>query len=110
VLGGVIAVVFGVGLGANLINNVPIALVAASALNGLPPGAPHAEPLRYAAVLGADLGPNVPVVGSLATMLWLLMLRRRGMAISSLDYLRLGILVTPPAMALGALALWLAAP
>jgi arsenical pump membrane protein len=105
-LEGVLAVVFGVGIGANLINNVPMALVAASALGALPPDAPNTQALRYAAVLGADLGPNISVVGSLATMLWLLMLRRRGMAISSLDYLRLGILITPLAMVLGALALW----
>jgi len=107
-LAGVVAVVMGVALGANLINNVPMALVAASALANLPAGAANAAALGHAAVLGADLGPNVSVVGSLATMLWLLMLRRRGLAISSLDYLRFGILVTPPALLLGALALWLA--
>lgn len=106
-LAGVGAVVFGVAIGANLVNNVPIALVAASALKALPA---DAVALRYAAVLGADLGPNVSVVGSLATMLWLLMLRHRGMAISSLDYLRFGIVVTPPALALGAVALWLSIP
>jgi arsenical pump membrane protein len=96
----------GVALGANLVNNVPVALLAASALKELPTDAAP----RYAAVLGADLGPNVSVAGSLATMLWLLALRRRGMAISSLDYLRFGVLATPPALALGALALWLTTP
>ena len=106
-LAGVLAVTFGVAAGANLVNNVPIALIAASALAALPPEAAQGHALHYAAVLGADLGPNVSVVGSLATMLWLLMLRRRGMAISSLDYLKLGLVVTPPALLLGALTLWL---
>jgi arsenical pump membrane protein len=104
-LGSVVVIVMGVALGANLINNVPMALVAASALGRLAPEANNVV-LHHAAVLGADLGPNISVVGSLATMLWLLMLRRRGLAISSLDYLRFGILVTPPALLLGALALW----
>lgn len=105
---GILATTVGVALGANLINNVPMALLAAEALDELPAEAPGTATLRYAAVLGADLGPNVSVPGSLATMLWLLMLRRRGLAISSLHYLRLGLLVTPPALLLGAAALWLA--
>jgi arsenical pump membrane protein len=106
---GILAVTLGVALGANLINNVPMALVAAEALAGLPADAPARAALGYAAVLGADLGPNVSVAGSLATMLWLMMLRQRGLAVSSLHYLRLGLVVTPPALLLGAAALWTSA-
>ena len=46
-------------------------------------------------------------VGSLATILWLLLLRRRGMDVSSLDYFKLGIVVTPLMLLVGALAIWL---
>ena len=106
---GVFVTTFGVAIGANIVNNVPIALIAAAALNTMSATASDRLAIHYAAVLGADLGPNISVMGSLATMLWLLMLRRRGLTISSLDYLRFGVLVTPPALLIGAIALWLSA-
>jgi len=58
-----------------------------------------------ALLIGIDLGPNLSVSGSLATLLWLLAVRREGMHISALSFLRLGIVVMPPALilALGAL-------
>lgn len=101
----VVAGTAGVAIGANLINNVPAALVAHSAAAGLPPTSAMRAPLTYAAILGADLGPNVSVAGSLATMLWLLILRRRGLEVSSLRYLRLGLTITPLALLAGALAI-----
>jgi arsenical pump membrane protein len=98
----------GTAVGANLINNVPMALVLVSAIGtGGPPG-PVRAALVYAGILGADLGPNITTVGSLATMLWLLILRRKGLEVSSWDYFRLGITVTPLLLLLGALAIWLA--
>jgi arsenical pump membrane protein len=51
--------------------------------------------LVYGTLLGCDLGPNLTVVGSLSTLIWLLLLRKRGMDISSLAYAKLGIIVTP---------------
>lgn len=100
-------VTFVVALAANLMNNIPAALVVAEALHSPGLAGETGVTLRYAAVLGADLGPNVSVTGSLATMLWLMMLRVRGLHISSLQYLRLGTVVTVPALTLGAFALWL---
>jgi len=79
--------------GTNLINNVPMALVLVQA-TGSPHGAPG-RALVYGSLLGCDLGPNLTTTGSLSTMLWLLLLRQRGLAVSSLQYLRLGLLVTP---------------
>jgi alkylation response protein AidB-like acyl-CoA dehydrogenase len=59
---------------------------------------------RAALLIGVDLGPNLSVTGSLATMLWLVALRREGEHVSALAFLRLGILVMPPALLA---ALWL---
>jgi arsenical pump membrane protein len=59
-------------------------------------------------LVGADLGPNLTTVGSLATMLWLLLLRRRGLEVSSFEYFTVGVLVTPPMLLVAALAIWLA--
>ena len=97
----------GGALGANLINNVPMALVLTSAIHSAGGGGPLHDALVYATILGADLGPNVTTIGSLATMLWLLILRRRGLEISSLEYFKLGITVTPILLLIGALAIWL---
>ncbi|HEC0141117.1 TPA: hypothetical protein R1P63_004876 [Escherichia coli] len=59
---------------------------------------------RAALLIGVDLGPNLSVAGSLATLLWLVALRREGEHVSGLDFLRIGVLVMPPAL-LGALLL-----
>jgi len=45
-----------------------------------------------------DLGPNLSVTGSLATILWLVALRREGQTVSAWDFLSLGCLVMPPAL------------
>ncbi len=94
----------GTALGANLINNVPMALVMISVLRTI-----HTDnqALVYATILGADLGPNLTTVGSLATMLWLVIMRRRGLEISTLEYLKLGITVVPVMILVGSLLIWL---
>ncbi len=92
-------------LGANLVNNVPAALVQLAAVASLPADQPRTL-LAYGTLVGADIGPNLTTVGSLATMLWLLILRRRGVEISSLDYLRIGLATTPGMLLVAALALW----
>lgn len=56
------------------------------------------EDLTAAAIVGVNLGPNLTTVGSLATMLWLVLLRRRGLEVSATAYLRVGGLVTLPAL------------
>jgi arsenical pump membrane protein len=56
---------------------------------------------------GAALGPNLTTVGSLATILWLLILRRRGIDVSGLDYFKVGVMVTPLMLIAGALTIWL---
>jgi arsenical pump membrane protein len=60
-----------------------------------------------ATIFGCDLGPNLTTVGSLATILWLLILRQRNIEVSGLDYFKVGILVTPLMLIVGALTIWL---
>lgn len=83
-----------VGLISNVVNNLPAGLFAASAL-----AAGHASDTVTAAVLiGVDLGPNLSVTGSLATLLWLTALRREGHAVSALTFLKTGAIVMPLAL------------
>jgi arsenical pump membrane protein len=94
--GTVVRVTLGTALGANLINNVPMALVMTSAIRSQPLLAAQVRQAAvYGTIFGADLGPNLTTVGSLATMLWLLILRRRGLDISSREYFKLGMMVVP---------------
>jgi arsenical pump membrane protein len=97
-LGRLLAAAFGSALGANLINNIPMCLLALSALK--------AGPALYAAVLGVNLGPNVTVVGSLATMLWRATLAQRGVDVRPGELAKAGLLVTVPALLAAVLALW----
>ncbi|BCL77896.1 arsenic transporter [Ktedonobacteria bacterium brp13] len=98
----------GSALGTNLVNNVPMAAVMNSALQGM-----QHSPLTVqhgfiaATIFGCDLGPNLTTVGSLATVLWLLILRQRNVEVSGLDYFKVGVIVTPLMLLAGALAIWL---
>jgi arsenical pump membrane protein len=55
-------------------------------------------------LIGVDLGPNLSVTGSLATVLWLIALRREGERIDGWQFLKAGVVVMPPALLLSTLA------
>ncbi|HCR34947.1 MAG TPA: arsenic transporter [Stenotrophomonas sp.] len=84
----------------NVANNLPVGLAAGSVAQAVDLPAQ----VRAALLVGVDLGPNLSVTGSLATLLWLVALRREGEHVGALDFLRVGILVMPPAL-IGALLL-----
>jgi arsenical pump membrane protein len=78
----------------NVFNNLPLGLVAGTVANGA-----HLSPhVTGALLIGVDLGPNLSVTGSLATILWLVALRREGQGVSGWQFLGLGCLVMPPAL------------
>lgn len=60
-----------------------------------------------ALLIGVDLGPNLSVTGSLATILWLVALRREGEHVSAWHFLRVGAVVTIPALLLALLGVTL---
>ncbi len=80
--------------GCNLVNNLPLGLVAGHVVQA----AGVAGRVRAAVVVGIDLGPNLSVTGSLATILWLNALRRDDLAFSGWAFLRIGIVVMPAAL------------
>jgi arsenical pump membrane protein len=85
-----------IGIGCNLVNNLPAALLSGSVL-----GMAHAPDDVHAAVLiGVDIGPNLSITGSLATILWLGALRREGLIVGGGTFLKLGAVVMPPALIL----------
>jgi arsenical pump membrane protein len=63
-----------------------------------------------AILIGVDLGPNLSVTGSLATILWLIVLRREGEHVGAVQFLKVGLIVMPPALLLSLLALSATSP
>jgi arsenical pump membrane protein len=84
---------------ANLLNNLPATLM-------LLPLATHSPGLVLAVLLGANIGPNLTYVGSLATLLWRQILRGRGHGPVTGEFLRLGALTVPACLLVGVAALW----
>jgi arsenical pump membrane protein len=97
---GALIVGFVVAVGNNVVNNLPLGLIAGGTLQ-----AAHVKGLIANAVLiGVDLGPNLSVTGSLATILWLLALRKEKVHVDFWEFLKVGALAMPVALlaALGA--------
>ncbi len=88
-----------IAIACNFMNNLPVGLIVGStvAADHLP------HPVVAGALIGVDLGPNLSITGSLATILWLVALRREGEGINAWRFLKVGVLVMPPAL-IGALA------
>lgn len=92
-----------VALASNLVNNLPAGLVASVTV-----GVAHSpQPVIDALLIGVDLGPNLSVTGSLATILWLAAIRREGQQVSAAKFLAIGACVMLPSLA-AALAVRLA--
>lgn len=85
---------FTVGVLNNLVNNLPLGLIAGATVQ-----AGHLQGLlTHAILIGVDLGPNLSVTGSLATILWLLALRKEDQNVRALDFLKVGLIAMPVAL------------
>jgi arsenical pump membrane protein len=93
-----------VAFASNLMNNLPAGLIAGDSLHA----ANVPDQVTRTVLIGVDLGPNLSITGSLATILWLSALRREAQSVSALDFLKFGFLVMPPALilAIGASSLF----
>jgi arsenical pump membrane protein len=101
-LAGKLAGGFAVALLSNGMNNLPVGLASGSALR-------HAHlsgAIQHSVLIGVDLGPNLSVTGSLATILWLIALRREGVEITPWQFLKAGMMVMPIALVLSLLVLF----
>ena len=112
IAGGVVAVT------GNVVNNLPAGLLAGAAVRAMGVQALSVKALSAQAMgvhdrvadailIGIDLGPNLSVTGSLATILWLAAIRREGEAVSAWAFLKLGLVVMPPALVAALAGLYL---
>jgi arsenical pump membrane protein len=90
------------GFASNIANNLPVGLLSGATIqaDSLPPL------VTDAILIGVDLGPNLSVTGSLATILWLVALRREGEHVRALQFLKLGALIMPVSLVLAIASLF----
>ena len=85
-----------VAVGNNFVNNLPMGLIAGATLQ-----AAHVKGLMaHAVLIGVDLGPNLSMTGSLATILWLLALRKEKLEVGFWKFFRVGMIAMPAALIL----------
>jgi arsenical pump membrane protein len=101
---------FVVAVLASVMNNMPATLVGALAIDRATLDPLTQELMVYANVIGNDLGPKFTPIGSLATLLWLHVLAGKGTTITWGQYMRVGLVITPPVLLATLVALWLWLP
>ncbi len=93
---------FTVALLSNGMNNLPVGLISGAAVRS----ADSHGSLAHAVLIGVDLGHNLSVTGSLATILWLIALRRENVKITGWQFLKVGLVTMPLSLAASILVLW----
>jgi arsenical pump membrane protein len=93
---------FSVAVLSNGMNNLPVALMSGAAIRH----GQESSVVAHAILIGVDLGPNLSVTGSLATILWLIALRREKVEITAWEFFKIGIVAMPVALIGSLLVLW----
>lgn len=91
--GAIVAGIAGGAIGSNIVNNVPMTVLALSLIEQAHPAVQSV--IAYGTLVGTNIGPALTTYGSLATMLWLTSVRRRGIEVSTREYMRVSLMTVP---------------
>jgi len=101
--GAALALGIAVGVGTDIVNNLPLGLITGATLRTVP-----LQPMLAKVILIAiDLGPNLSITGSLATILWLTEIRREGLDVTGWQFFKIGVIIMPTSLVFAILAAWL---
>jgi arsenical pump membrane protein len=79
----------------NLVNNLPASMIAIASMHAAHLSTAATQRFAAGTIVGCDIGPNFTTVGSLSTLLWLVILRQRGYDVTARDYFRVALVVGP---------------
>jgi arsenical pump membrane protein len=99
-----------VTVGASIMNNWPMTILGLLSIKqtvGYGLDSHHISNLIFSDVIGNNLGPHFFPLGSLAIIMWIETMRRKGVGITLKDYLRVGSVISIIEVTISSIILWI---